>query len=583
VPLEILRDGAVIGGRTADVVGGTARLRFTDRLDRGGAHRYGVRLLPEEDSIQGNNSAEQWVEVIGGPRILLVTAYTDDPLAAALGDQGIAVDVIDDLSAVHVGLLSGAEAVIMNNVPASRLHVDFVKALDFFVTGQGGGLAMIGGPTSFAAGGWHGSAVDPLLPVSMELKQEHRKLAVAMAIVIDRSGSMAMTAPGTARTKMSLAGEGAARAIDLLGDHDAVVLIPVDSAAHPLSESPVPVGPNRASLGAAARGVESFGGGIFCYTGLKAAWEILQKTLVGQRHVILFADAADAEEPGDYRDLLAEMRAAACSVSVIGLGNETDVDAAFLTDVAARGGGRIFFSADAAEIPALFEMETATIARSAFLDEPVAVRGTPGWSQLATLAIDWLPQVDGYNLCYAKPGAVQAAVSGDDYAAPLVAFWQRGTGRTSGNVTAATSPHWPAGGTATAASCRASSAGSWVRPCPPASGFAPRWTAAACGSNSSTTRPTADSANGCPVIRRNSSSRPAAANPRPSRGRSSRPATTPRASTPATARSSAARSGWDPRPSPSARSTSRPIRSGPSTARGSWNSRPWRTAPVAGS
>ncbi|MFM8891894.1 MAG: VWA domain-containing protein [Planctomycetia bacterium] len=380
VPLEILRDGAVIGGRTADVVGGTARLRFTDRLDRAGAHRYGVRLLPEEDSIRGNNSAEQWVEVIGGPRILLVTTYTDDPLAAALADQGIAVEVIDDLSAVQIGLLSGAEAVIMNNVPASRLDVDFVKALDFFVTGQGGGLAMIGGTTSFAAGGWHGSAVDPLLPVSMELKQEHRKLAVAMAIVIDRSGSMAMTAPGTNRTKMSLAGEGAARAIDLLGDNDSVVLIPVDSAAHPLSASPVQVGPNRASLGAAARGVESVGGGIFCYTGLKAAWEILQKTPVGQRHVILFADAADAEEPGDYQNLLAEMRAAACSVSVIGLGDETEGDAAFLEDVATRGQGRIFFSADAAELPALFEMETATIARSAFLDEPVAVRGTPGFA-----------------------------------------------------------------------------------------------------------------------------------------------------------------------------------------------------------
>jgi hypothetical protein len=228
---------------------------------------------------------------------------------------------------------------------------------------------------------------------------------------------------------MALADEGAARAIELLGDNDMVVLIPVDSAAHPLSDAPVAVGPNRAKLVAAARSVQSTGGGIFCYTGLKQAWEMLQKTRVGQRHVILFADAADAEEPGDYENLLAEMVKEKCSVSVIGLGADTDSDAEFLKDIAKRGNGRIFFNADAKELPALFEMETATIARSAFLDEPVAVKGTPGWSEIAAAPIEWLPQVDGYNLTYLKPKASQAAITGDEYAAPLVAFWRRGTGR----------------------------------------------------------------------------------------------------------------------------------------------------------
>jgi len=429
VPLEILRDGRVIGTRTAELVDGVARVRFTDRLGTSGAHRYGVRLLPEQDSIRGNNDAAQWVEVQGGPRIVLVTAYADDPLATVLLAQGLAVQVIDDLAAATVGVLSGAEAVILNNVPAYRLDAGFVKALDFFVTAQGGGLAMIGGATSFAAGGWFGSAIDPLLPVSMELKQEHRKLATAMAIVMDRSGSMAMTAPGTGQTKMALADDGAARAIELLGPNDFVVLIPVDSAAHPLSPDLVQVGPNRASLVAAARSVASTGGGIFCYTGLKAAWDILQKSPVGQRHVILFADAMDAEEPGEYQNLLAEMAAEKCTVSVIGLGTDKDVDAAFLQDIATRGGGRIFFNADATELPALFAMETATIARSAFLKEPVAVRGTPGWAEIAAEPLDWLPQVDAYNLAYLKPKASQAAISGDEYAAPLVAFWRKGTGR----------------------------------------------------------------------------------------------------------------------------------------------------------
>ncbi len=429
VPLEILRDGKPIGTREVDVRGGRGRVRFADRLAGAGAHRYAVRILPDRDAIAGNNTAEQWIEVQGGGRIVLVTAYEDPPLATALRGQGLDVEVVSDLASAHVGLLSGAKAVILDNVPAYKLDPGFMKGLEFFVTAQGGGLAMIGGKFSFASGGWFGSSVEPLLPVSMELKQEHRKLAVAMAIVMDRSGSMAMTAPGTTQTKMALADEGAARAIELLGDNDLVALIPVDSAAHPLSDAPLAVGPNRAKLVAAARSVASEGGGIFCYTGLLKAWEMLKKTPVGQRHVILFADAADAEEPGDYENLLAEMVKAKCTVSVIGLGSDQDPDADFLKDIAKRGNGRIFFNADAKELPALFEMETATIARSAFLDKPVGVKGTPGWAEVAAAPINWLPQVDGYNLTYLKPRAAQAAVSSDEYAAPLVAFWRRGTGR----------------------------------------------------------------------------------------------------------------------------------------------------------
>jgi hypothetical protein len=95
--------------------------------------------------------------------------------------------------------------VVINNVPAHRLPADFLAGLDFFVTAQGGGLLMTGGRFSFGSGGYFQSSLDPLLPVSMELRQEHRRLAVAMAIVLDRSGSMAAGAGGG--HKMDLANE----------------------------------------------------------------------------------------------------------------------------------------------------------------------------------------------------------------------------------------------------------------------------------------------------------------------------------------------------------------------------------------
>ena len=428
VPVELLRNGVSMGRKEITITNGVGRLRLTDRIGQPGAWKMEARLVPERDALPGNNAATQWIEVETGPRVLLVTSYQNDPVAAAMRAQGFEVKEVSNLSSLDVGALSAAKVVVLNNVPAYQLPNEFMAAMNFFVNEQGGGLIMVGGKHSFASGGYFGSPVEALLPVSMELKQEHRKLAVAVAIVLDRSGSMSMTAPGTNKQKIELADEGAARAIELLGDSDQVVVIPVDSAAHVVAPL-APLGPNRTALQNLTRRIESTGGGIFVYTGLKAAWKELQMAEVGQRHVILFADANDAEEPGEYVRLLEDMVKNKCTVSVIGMGSDKDKDAEFLKDVAKLGQGRIFFNADANELPALFAQETVAVARSAFIDEPVGVKGAPSWMELASSPMQWLAQADGYNLSYLKPGAAQAAVSGDEYAAPLVAFWQRGAGR----------------------------------------------------------------------------------------------------------------------------------------------------------
>lgn len=429
VRYEIISDGKKAGEGVMNFRGGRANLRVAARATLPGARKYEVRLLPEKDARPGNNVATRWVEVSEGQSVLLITAYEGDPMAGVLRANGLNVEVVTDPSGLHAGALSGARAIIINNVPAHKIPADFLEAMDFFINAQGGGLMMTGGKFSFGAGGYFESPLDPLLPVSMELRQEHRKLAVAFAIVLDRSGSMAAGVGGGV-TKMDLADEGAARAIELLGPSDAVTVFAVDSEAHkmvPLSK----IGGDARAIGSEVRRIQSQGGGIFVYTGLKAAWEELKKSTAGQRHVVLFADAADAEEPGDYVKLLAEMREQGATVSVIGLGTAGDTDAKFLENVAALGGGRMFFNADATQLPAIFAQETVAVARSAFLTDPVAVVNAGGWQEIAARPLTWPATVDGYNLSYLKPEAAAAAVTGDEYKAPLVAFWQRGAGRTA--------------------------------------------------------------------------------------------------------------------------------------------------------
>ncbi|TDI46028.1 MAG: hypothetical protein E2P02_05990 [Acidobacteria bacterium] len=122
-----------------------------------------------------------------------------------------------------------------------------------------------------------------------------------------------------------------------------------------------------------------------------------------------------SEEPGNYRELIAEMAAENTTVSVIGLGTEDDSDAELLRDIAARGGGRIFFSADPTTLPALFAQETVAVARSAFIEDPVGVEPSSGWLELSSRGLQGLTVVDGYNLSYLREEATGAAFTTDDY------------------------------------------------------------------------------------------------------------------------------------------------------------------------
>ncbi|MCB1229999.1 MAG: VWA domain-containing protein [Verrucomicrobiae bacterium] len=429
VPLRIARDGEIIADTKTTISAGLDSLRFTDRLVEPGSHHYEVTILPETDAHQGNNRYEAWIEIAAGPRVLLISKYADDPVAGILRAQGFDVDLIDDPGSLTVGQLTGAKNVILNNVPAWDIPTEFLKALDFFVNEQGGGLLMAGGKHSFGAGGYYESSVDPLLPVTMELKSEHRKLAVAMAIVMDRSGSMGMTT-SSGHTKMQLADEGAGRAVELLGPQDLVAVNAVDSTSHEIVPL-INVGQHRAEIINRVRRIESMGGGIFVYTGLKAAWDQLKQADIGQRHIILFSDAADSEEPGAYRTLVEEMVKEGASVSVIGLGTKSDPDAAFIEDIAKRGNGRMFFTDIPGDLPNIFAQETVTVARSTFIDEPVATQATGSWYEIGAKDFEWLGEVDGYNLSYTREGDAAALISKDEYAAPLVAYARRGIGRSA--------------------------------------------------------------------------------------------------------------------------------------------------------
>jgi hypothetical protein len=424
----LLRDGVEIARTSRTFQPGLTQLTFRDLVDRSGIARYRLQLAATGDRIPENNVGDGALRVQAPATILLVNASgRPDNMSRALSAGKLHVDTVPATALPRdaAGLLA-YRAVILENVPASQLGPESLGALARFATDLGGGLLLTGGNASFGVGGYFKSALDSYLPVSMEIKNEHRKLSLAMAVVLDRSGSMAAPT-GDGRTKMDLANLGTCAAIDTLGPLDEIAVIAVDSAPHVVS--PLVSAADKDRICDEVRRIQSMGGGIFTYTALVTAAKMVQESSKGTRHIVLFADAADAEEPGEYQRLLATLKPLGITVSVIGLGSETDSDAAFLKDVAARGEGRIYFSASADELPRLFAQEAITVARSSFVTEPTAARTVPDLTLLGELPPSPFPGVDGYNLTYLRPGATLGVVTIDEYKAPVLAFWHRGLGR----------------------------------------------------------------------------------------------------------------------------------------------------------
>ena len=128
--------------------------------------------------------------------------------------------------------------------------------------------------------------------------------------------------------------------------------------------------------------ITAAGGGIYIFTALADAFQRLRDASAKIKHVILFSDAADAEEKfagemadgaksgGNAIDLVGQMLQAKITTSVVALGFERDKDVNFLRLLAERGNGRFYLTNDALNLPQIFTTETMKVAQSSLVEEP---------------------------------------------------------------------------------------------------------------------------------------------------------------------------------------------------------------------
>jgi Mg-chelatase subunit ChlD len=439
IEYELLQNGVTVKQGASSLPSGNNRLVFPLKAGKPGAMSCELRVRGRDDvnhpdPVPENNSARKLIGVEGNKPLLVLVPRPESgnvptsSFAEILTNSANIDAEVSDGSGVYWSLpfLSRYSGIVLENTPSSQMGVAGMELIAEWVKQTGSGLMFTGGKNAYALGGYYQSPLDSVMPVSMELRKEHRKLAVAVAIVMDCSGSMGMTVPG-GKIKMDLANLGAAEVLNLLTPMDEVAVLTCDTSVQTII--PLKQNTNPQSDRSRILTVGPGGGGIFVYVALAATSQLLSEAKAETKHIILFTDADDTEKPEDYVRLLTACQKAGMTCSVIALGTETGVTAGLCKDIAKVGGGNIYFTEQASDLPRLFALDTFTISRSTFLDEKTPFHFTGGMLTLTGIPFTPPPNLDGYNLCYIKSGALPSAVTDDEYKAPILASWQAGLGR----------------------------------------------------------------------------------------------------------------------------------------------------------
>ncbi len=414
----VYRDDALVIERAVELRSGRQQIALPLPAGEPGLHRYRVDVVPEDptaDSTTVNNSLGAVQRVLGRPRVVLVAAQPESVglLPAALAAVGIDVATVTP-EGVPSDLSGWAryDATVLVDVPASALSPRTMELLEIAVRDLGRGLVMTGGPDAFGPGGYAETPIERALPVAMDVRGRGRTPRVALALVIDRSGSMT-------GEKLEMAKEAAIRSIGLLQPDDQAAVVAFDTV--PQLVAPLTPLTERQALENAVARIPP-GGGTDIFPAVASGFDLVREAEADVKHVILLTDGQSGAS-GDYARLLDEMRAARVTLSTVAVGS--DADTGLLEALARIGRGRYYFASTPSAIPQIFSSETLMATRTILVDErffPAAASPSP-----ILRGIGAVPALDGYVAVTPKDRGEVVLVSpeGD----PILAAWQYGAGR----------------------------------------------------------------------------------------------------------------------------------------------------------
>lgn len=428
VNVTVLSAGQVIANKTEPLNTGTNHIPFYGlRVADQGFVNFQVRVDPlnptQSDTYYQNNELSSFTEVTGPPKVLMISSNAEESTAllTVLRQAGLTVDIAapNDLP-IGLAPLAAYKTVVLVNVPATDLNEARMKTLQTYVRDLGGGLVVIGGPTSYGVGGYYQTPLEEVLPVEMQIKDQKRIPRLTMVYVIDRSGSMEMIG-SSGITNLELAKEAARRSINFLFERDRAGVLSFDS--NPQWLVPIQFVANRDAI-VAQIGALRPGGGTDIFAAVAEIVRTVPADPSTLKHVILLTDGG-ADETGVVETVQRMHDQFGITVTAIGIGTGVP---GFMRRIAQVGGGQYYALTDLATVPQVFAAETVLATRSYIMEEeitPLLTANSP-----IMRGIETVPTLQGYVATTAKPTATIVLTSPlGGFNDPLLATWQYGLGR----------------------------------------------------------------------------------------------------------------------------------------------------------
>ena len=420
----MFENGLEVDSRELEIgVGESREIAFTRAPDKRNIYDYRAVLEGfAGDAIPENNEALTIVDVRGKPLLLYIEGAEGEAryLVEAMAKEGIRLEPrgVDGIPQTLQDL-AGYDGIVLSDVSAHKVGENFMAAVRDYVEKLGGGFVMIGGMNSFGVGGYYRTPIEDVLPVKLKAPDHEEQQSSALALVIDRSGSMS-------GQKIEICKSAAIATAEVLTRKDYIGVYAFDSEAHVVAPM------TRLTSSASIVGqisMLSSGGGTHIYPGMVLARQELSKTRAKIKHMIVLTDGQTSGQ--GYQALATQCRAEGITISTVAVGAGAQVG--LLQAIAAAGGGQAYVTMDPTAITRIFTQDTMVhtgrmIREEAF--QPEQVEDHPmlrSWKDSAA------PPLLGYVKTNRKATAQVPLVT--DLGEPLLAHWRYGLGK----VTAFTS------------------------------------------------------------------------------------------------------------------------------------------------
>lgn len=423
--VRLFENGVAVDAKSLPIKSGEVHtVGFTRSPEKRNIYNYRVTVegFEGQDSLPENNEALAIVDVRGKPLFLYVEGEEDQAryLSRAMEKEGIRLETITS-NALPSSLqqLAGYDGIILSDIAAHRLGDVKMDVIRDYVEKLGGGLIMIGGMNSFGVGGYYRTPIEEILPVKLKAPDQEELQSSALALVMDRSGSMS-------GQKIEICKSAAIATAELLSPDDYIGIYAFDSQVHEI----VPM-TKVTSTSAIANQISLLGsgGGTNIYPGMALAKESLTEVNAKIRHMIVLTDGQTSGQ--GYQRLASQCHAEGITISTVAVGSGAQIG--LLQSIAAAGGGQSYITMDPTAITRIFTQDTMThtgrmIREEAF--EPKLAEPHPmlkEWNESST------PPLLGYVKTNRRATAQVPLVT--DKGDPLLAHWRFGLGK----VTAFTS------------------------------------------------------------------------------------------------------------------------------------------------